>query len=151
MVCLLYLNSLCFRTIHRVLERLVLLAVFSASIRKMVPAVSSPLWNLRCWYSSETSPLAPQLLCTWKIFSFHLKESIRNEKKSNFICKETPRELFLERKQSFVDDSVWRFPFNPLLRDTAKSLLPLEQLETAEERLLSNMSLRMGCANIVLP
>ena len=63
---------------------------------EMVPADSSPLWNLRCWCNSETSPLAPQLLCTWKIFSFHLKESFSNEKKKKreFYLQTDPEEFF---------------------------------------------------------
>lgn len=82
---------------------------------EMVPADSSPLWNLRCWCNSETSPLAPQLLCTWKIFSFHLKESFSNEKKKkkgNFICKQTPRS-FSRTKTGLCRWFSLMFPFQP--------------------------------------
>lgn len=64
---------------------------------------------------------------------------MKKKKKKGILSANRPRGVFLELKQAFVDDSVWCFPFNLLLRDTAKSLLPLEQLETAEKCLLSNV------------
>lgn len=85
----------------------------SQSPSEMVPADSSPLWNLRCWCNSESYPLAPQLLCTWKIFSFHLKESFRNGKKKKSNLQIDPKRTFSRTKTGLCRWFSLMFPFQP--------------------------------------
>ena len=81
LLCFACFRSACFSSIHHALvECLLLLAVFLTP-SGMVLGDSYPLWNLRCWYNSETSPIVPKLLCTWKIFLFHINSHLGMKKK----------------------------------------------------------------------